>query len=94
MLQQFYTRADARAAMNAMDEYVEAVQKLNATLLKYNALVTEYLRLQGEHRATLAQQEQLNSLITANANPHLFAETAFVSALYNRAPREVHPLLL
>lgn len=88
LLDQFYTRDEARAAMDAMDDYVESIQDRNALLVEYNNGVTEYLRLAGEYRATLARKDQVQELEAKDAEPNLPAETAFVSALYNRTREE------
>ena len=88
LLEQFYTRDEARAAMDAMDNYVEEIQERNAILVEYNTGVTEYLRVAGEYRATSAQKDQVLQLQADGADPNLPAETAFVSALYNRTREE------
>lgn len=48
LLQQFYTKDEARTAMEAMDEYVDAVQERNAILASYNTLVGQFLRVASE----------------------------------------------
>ena len=80
LLQQFYARDDARAAMDAMDSYVDAVQQRNATLAQYNALVTEYLRLAGEYRATQGQKDQIETFQADESAPNLLSATTFASA--------------
>jgi hypothetical protein len=84
LLQQFYARDDVRAAIGAMEDYVEEVQRRNTILAQYNALVSEYLRLAGEYRTISAQKEQVRTLQADASAPNLLAATGFASALYHR----------
>lgn len=84
LLDQFSTNPTAEAAMAAMDAYVDAVQERNALLGEYNALATEYLRVAGDIRTAELQRNTVQELKAQGAQPDLPAETAFVTALYNR----------
>jgi hypothetical protein len=84
LLDQFSTKPEAQAAMEAMDTYVNAVQARNAVLGDYNTLVTEYLRVAGDISTTKGQISTIEHLTNINAQPNLPAQTAFVTALYNR----------
>jgi hypothetical protein len=84
LLQQFLTRTGAQAAMEALDDYVDAVQQRNAMLVDYNSLVKDYIRTMGDIK-TIETQRNATALLRADeAEPDLPAETAFVQALYNR----------
>jgi hypothetical protein len=84
LLDQFSTKPEAQAAMEAMDTYVNAVQARNAVLADYNTLVTEYLRVAGDISTTKGQISAIEHLTDINAQPNLPAQTAFVTAFYNR----------
>jgi hypothetical protein len=73
-----------QSAKDALDNYVDAVQQRNAVLADYNTLLTEYLRVMGEMETTKAQRDDVEQLRANTAQPDLPAETAFVTALYNR----------
>jgi hypothetical protein len=85
LLQQFYAKDEARAAMDAMDDYVEAVQARNAVLANYNALVGQFLRVATERSTAQGYHEQVDLLRTQEAQPDLPSEAAFVAALYSRS---------
>jgi hypothetical protein len=84
LLQQFFSKDEARVAMEAMDSYVDAIQERNALLVDYNSLVNEYLGVAGEINKTRTQKNEIAELKANAAQPNLPAEAAFVTALYNR----------
>jgi hypothetical protein len=85
LLEQFSTMGAVQSAKDALDNYVDAVQQRNAVLADYNTLITEYLRVMGELETTKAQKDDVEQLRANTAQPNLPAETAFVTALYNRS---------
>ena len=84
LLDQFSTKPEAQAAMHAMEKYVNAVQARNAVLEDYNTLVIEYLRVASDISTTKGQISTIEHLTDINGQPNLPAQTAFVTALYNR----------
>lgn len=84
LLDQFSTKPEAQGAMKAMNAYVEAVQQRNVVLEEYNTLVQDYIRLEGEIGTVRAHMSKIEELDTKKAALDLPAETAFVTALYNR----------
>jgi|CXWL01.1.fsa_nt_gi hypothetical protein len=84
LLDQFSTKPGAQGAMKVMNAYVKAVQDRNVVLEEYNALVQEYVRVVGEISTTRGHISTIEQLQNKDAAPDLPAETAFVTALYNR----------
>jgi len=84
LLERFYTKAQSQEAMAAMDDYVETVQARNELLAQYNILVAEYLDVAGERRALQASKKSVGEIWAREMAPNLYAETAFLTALYDR----------
>jgi len=84
LLDQFSTKAEAQAAVAAMDDYVNAIQERNAVLDQYNTMVLDYLRIAADMHTGASQLKTIEDLNAAGAKPDLASETAFISALYNR----------
>jgi hypothetical protein len=88
LLEPFYTNPKAQQALSAIENYVEAVQARNALLAEYNTMVAAYLDVVGQQRALQQTKKSISEIWSREMAPNLYAETAFVTALYDRAREE------
>jgi hypothetical protein len=89
LLKQYLGLSAARAAINAIQQYVTLVQQRNTDILSFNTQVGTLLSLQAQTAQNAAQLSLANAALASTSNPALAPLVAFMARLYHDARAQV-----
>jgi hypothetical protein len=85
ILQPYIDLPEAKAAKEAIQQYVKLVLQRNADILKYNSYLAQIASLKGQIAQHTAQLNQVRTALAQQSNPALAPLVAFMARLYHDA---------